>query len=59
MHLSHERKWIYGSLLLTVVFFIALMMLPVLTVSDTIGTPVHPTVSTGAAHAGADEHAGH
>jgi cytochrome c oxidase subunit IV len=37
MHLSHEKKWIYGSLILTVVFFIVLIMLPNLTVSDTIG----------------------
>jgi len=37
MHLSHEKKWIYGSLILTVVFFIALILPPNLTVSDTIG----------------------
>jgi len=37
MHLSHEKKWIYGSLILTVVFFIVLIMLPNLTISDTIG----------------------
>src|SRR3954466_14113043 len=37
MHLSHEKKWIYGSLVLTVVFFIVLVLLPNLTVSDTIG----------------------
>jgi cytochrome c oxidase subunit IV len=40
MHLSHERKWIYGSLLLTVVFFIVLMSVPILTLNDGIGTPV-------------------
>ena len=40
MHLSHEKKWIYGALALTVVFFIVLMFLPLLTVSDTIGTPI-------------------
>jgi cytochrome c oxidase subunit IV len=38
MHLSHERKWIYGSLVLTVIFFVVLMFLPVLTTMDTIGT---------------------
>jgi len=38
MHLNHEKKWIYGSLVLTVVFFIVLMLLPNLTVKDTIGT---------------------
>lgn len=39
MHLSHEKKWIYGSLLLTVVFFITLIFIPLATVSDTIGKP--------------------
>ena len=33
MHLSHERKWIYGSLLLTVAFFIVLIFVPLATVS--------------------------
>ena len=41
MHLSHERKWIYGALLLTVAFFIVLMTVPILTTSDTIGTKIH------------------
>ena len=41
MHLSHEKKWIYGALLLTVVFFVVLLFVPLLTVSDTIGTPIH------------------
>jgi caa(3)-type oxidase subunit IV len=40
MHLSHERKWIYGSLLLTVLFFIVLMTIPIFTVMDGIGTPI-------------------
>src|ERR1043165_6187877 len=40
MHLSHERKWIYGSLLLTVVFFIVLMTIPIFTTMDSIGTPI-------------------
>jgi cytochrome c oxidase subunit 4 len=44
MHLSHEKKWVYGSLLLTVVFFIVLMLVPIFTLMDTIGRP------TGAAH---------
>ena len=39
MHLSHEKKWIYGALLLTVVFFIVLLFVPLATVSDTIETP--------------------
>ena len=50
MHLSDERKWIYGSLLLTVVFFIVLMSVPIFTVMDTIGTPIHH--ATSAEHAG-------
>ena len=49
MHLSDERKWIYGALLLTVAFFIVLMTLPILTLSDTIGTPIH---SAATEHAG-------
>lgn len=40
MHLSHEKKWIYGSLILTVFFFIVLLFVPILTVSDTFGAPV-------------------
>jgi len=40
MHLSHEKQWIYGALLLTVVFFIVLLFVPLATVSDTIGTPI-------------------
>ena len=39
MHLSHEKKWIYGALLLTVLFFIVLMFVPLFTVMDGIGTP--------------------
>lgn len=41
MHLSDERKWIYGALLLTVIGFIILMTVPMFTVHDSIGTPVH------------------
>jgi len=51
MHLSHERKWIYGALLLTVVFFIVLMCVPIFTTMDNIGTKTHP--------AAAAEHSGH
>jgi cytochrome c oxidase subunit 4 len=59
MHLSHEKRWIYGSLVLTVAFFLILIFIPLLTTSDTIGTPIHvPGAATGAAGA-ADEHAGH
>ena len=49
MHLSHERKWIYGSLLLTVVFFIVLMTIPMFTTMDTIGTPIHAPAAEHAA----------
>ena len=41
MHLSDEKKWIYGALLLTVAFFIVLMTIPIFTTLDTIGTPIH------------------
>ena len=41
MHLSHERKWIYGSLILTVIGFAILMLVPSLTLNDSIGTPIH------------------
>ena len=37
MHLSHERRWVYGTLILTVVFFIVLLLLPVLTSLDGLG----------------------
>ena len=40
MHLSNEKKWIYGALILTVVFFVVLLFLPLATVTDTIGTPL-------------------
>ena len=40
MHLSHEKKWIYGALLLTVVVFLVLMTVPIFTTMDTIGTHV-------------------
>lgn len=50
MHLSHEKKWIYGSLILTVAFFIVLMMLPFLTIADHIGTPIHAPAAAEAGH---------
>ena len=53
MHLNHEKRWIYGSLLLTVAGFIILMTVPIFTLMDTIGTPTVREVSTGAAHPGA------
>jgi len=41
MHLSHERKWIYGALILTVIGFFILMTVPLFTTMDNIGTPIH------------------
>jgi caa(3)-type oxidase subunit IV len=53
MHLSHEKQWIYGALLLTVVFFIALMTIPSFTLLDTIGTPAPAIgISQPAGHEG-------
>ena len=52
MHLSHERKWVYGALILTVIGFAILMLVPSLTMGDNIGTPIHVAAPAG-------EHAGH
>jgi caa(3)-type oxidase subunit IV len=52
MHLSHERKWVYGALILTVIGFAILMLVPSLTINDSIGTPVHVASPAG-------EHTGH
>ena len=57
MHLSDEKKWIYGSLILTAAFFLVLMFIPLLTSSDTIGTPVH--VPSAVSQGAAGEHEGH
>src|SRR5436309_1783379 len=54
MHLSHEKKWVYGALILTVLGFIVLMTVPMFTTMDTIGKPM-PAI--GGAAAG--EHQGH
>lgn len=45
MHLKEEKPWIYGSLVLTVFFFLVLMFVPFFTVSDSIGTPVPHAVT--------------
>ena len=37
MHLSHEKKWIYGALALTVAFFFVLIFIPLFTTMDSIG----------------------
>jgi cytochrome c oxidase subunit IV len=54
MHLSHEKKWIYGALLLMLAFFIVLMSVPFFTLADGIGTPIHS--ATAAAHAPEPRH---
>ena len=53
MHLSNEKRWIYGALLLTAFFFVAMVTITTLTLADTIGTRTVHEVSTGAAHPGA------
>lgn len=56
MHLNHEKAWIYASLMLTALFFVVLLGLPLLTVSDTVGVDK----PAAAIHdVPADEHAGH
>jgi caa(3)-type oxidase subunit IV len=51
MHLNHERKWIYGALILTVIGFFILMTVPFLTVHDGIGTPIHVEAPASPEHA--------
>ncbi len=51
MHLSHEKKWIYGGLLMAAVGFLLLIFLPLFTIGNGIGTPIQVS------HAAA-EHAG-
>jgi caa(3)-type oxidase subunit IV len=51
MHLSHEKKWIYGALILTLIGFVILMTVPGFTVMDGIGTPIHvPPAAHAAGH---------
>ena len=50
MHLSHEKQIIYATLLLTVLFFVVLIFVPVFTMMDHIGTPI---TAPAAVHAGA------
>jgi caa(3)-type oxidase subunit IV len=53
MHLNHERMWIYGALVLTVIGFLILMTVPMFTGMDHIGTPIHveaPAAAHGTAH---------
>jgi cytochrome c oxidase subunit IV len=53
MHLNHERKWIYGALILTVLGFLILMTVPIFTNMDHIGTPIQveaPPAAHGTVH---------
>jgi caa(3)-type oxidase subunit IV len=52
MHLNHEKRWIYGTLILTGVFFVVLLLLPVFTTFDTFGEHVIPAGAEAAEHAG-------
>lgn len=49
MHLSHEKRWIYAALVLTVIGFFILLSVPSFTIMDTIGTPIQ--VAPAAGHA--------
>ena len=55
MHLSHEKKWIYGALVLTLAGFIILVFVPLFTILDGIGT----MSDTARAAAEQAAHAGH
>lgn len=50
MHLNHEKKWIYGSLALTVFFFIVILALPILTHNDSIGAWTKAVPAPSAEH---------
>ena len=50
MHLSHEKRWVYGALMLTVAFFIVLLFVPLLFTLNGIGTPLAaPAAAVGGA----------
>ena len=50
MHLNHEKPWVYWSLVLTVVFFVVLMSVPVFTTADHVGVKHSWAASPPAAH---------
>jgi len=51
MHLTHEKPWVYGVLLLTVVFFVVLLFVPIFTLMDSPGTSLEKAApSAHAAH---------
>jgi caa(3)-type oxidase subunit IV len=51
MHLSNERKAIYATLMLTVVFFVFLMAIPKFTENDNFGDKIHHAPAPAAGHA--------
>ena len=56
MHLKGEVRWIFWALLLTAVFFIFLMFIPLSTFADHIGAPIE---APAASHGESEEHAEH
>jgi hypothetical protein len=52
MHLSNERRAVYATLALTVVFFVFLMAIPKFTENDQFGDKVHhaPPAAAAPAH---------
>jgi cytochrome c oxidase subunit 4 len=53
MHLSNEKKWVYGALLLTIVFFFVLLFVPLFTTLNTYGTHMTSPTAGPAAHGAA------
>jgi cytochrome c oxidase subunit IV len=51
MHLNHEKRWIYGALLLTVAGFVILIFVPLLTILGGIGT-LAESARAGVEHGG-------
>lgn len=56
MHLKGEVRWILWALLLTAVFFVFLMVIPLSTFANHIGTPIQ---AAAGAHGNSGEHADH
>ncbi len=56
MHLKGEVQWILWTLLLTAIFFIFLMFIPLSAFADHIGTPIEAPAST---HGDSGEHGAH
>lgn len=59
MHLNHEKQWIYGSLLLTVVFFLVLIFIPLFTTMNGFGAHLMGPAAGHEAPAAAEEHGAH